>query len=51
MALSSTACPLESIFFRNSSARMDIGAILGVVGDTSGVPRSRFETAHSLTHP
>lgn len=51
MALSSTACPLESGLFRNSSARMDIGAILGVVGESSGVPRNGFETAHSLTHP
>lgn len=51
MVLSSTACPLESIFFRSPSARTDIGVILGVVGESSGVPRNSFETAHSLTHP
>lgn len=48
VALSSAACPLESIFFQNSSAHVDVGVIRRVVGESPRVP-NRFETVHSLT--
>lgn len=41
MSLSSAVCPLENVSFRNWSVHTEVGVIHRVVGESSGVPRSR----------